>query len=302
MSYAGNQPPPIFRRGPAPLVRLFLLVSLCLVMLVADLRFRYLEVLRQGLSVVTYPLQMAASAPVDFLRNASRYFATLLEVQVDNARLRARQLEVGERLLRFELLEQENARLRALLGMAERLQVKTLAAEILYNVPDAFSSKVILDRGARHGVEPGLVVLDAEGVIGQVTRVYPVQSEVTLLSDRNQAVAVVVERSGVRGVLFGTGQGGLEMRFLLADADVQAGDRIVTSGLDGVLVPGLPVATVSEVDREGEAFARILCEPLGGVETSLQVLVIGREQAGPPLPEPDEQVAPPPPAPPKGRR
>lgn len=302
MSYAGNQPPPIFRRGPAPLVRLFLLVSLCLVMLVADLRFRYLEVLRQGLSVVTYPLQMAASAPVDFLRNASGYFATLIEVQVDNARLRGRQLEVGERLLRFELLEQENARLRELLGMAERLQVKTLAAEILYNVPDPFSSKVILDRGARHGVEPGLVVLDAEGVIGQVTRVYPVQSEVTLLSDRNQAVAVAVERSGVRGVLFGTGQGGLEMRFLLADADVQPGDRIVTSGLDGVLVPGLPVATVSEVDREGEAFARILCEPLGGVETSLQVLVIGREQAGPPLPGPDDRIAPPPPAPPKGRR
>ncbi len=302
MSYAGNQPPPIFRRGPAPLVRLFLLVSLCLAMLVADLRFRYLEVLRQGLSVVTYPLQMAASAPVDFLRNASRYFATLIEVQVDNARLRGQQLEVGERLLRFELLEQENARLRELLGMAERLQVKTLAAEILYNVPDPFSSKVILDRGARHGVEPGLVVLDAKGVIGQITRVYPVQSEVTLLSDRNQAVAVVVERSGVRGVLFGTGRGGLEMRFLLADADVQPGDRILTSGLDGVLVPGLPVATVSEVDREGEAFARILCEPLGGVETSLQVLVIGREQAGPPLPGPGDQVAPPPPAPPKGRR
>lgn len=299
MSFAGNNPPPIFRRGPAPLVRLLLLVSLCLAMLVLDLRFRYLEVVRQGLTVVIYPLQLVAAAPADFVRNASRYFATLLEVQLDNARLRGQQLEAGERLLRFELLEQENARLRELLGMSQRLRVKSIAAEILYNAPDPFSSKVILDRGARQGVDAGLAVIVADGVIGQVTRVYPVQSEVTLLTDRNQAIPVLVERSGVRGVLFGTGQGGLEMRFLLADADVQPGDRIVTSGLDGVLVPGLPVATVSTVDRDSDAFARILCTPLAGVESSMQVLVIGREQAGPPLPAPADLVAPLPPAPPK---
>ena len=171
--------------------------------------------------------------------------------------------------------------------------------QVGYNAPDPFASKVVLDRGARQGVEAGLAVIDADGVIGQITRVYPVQSEVTLLTDRNQAIPVLVERSGVRGVLFGTGQGGLEMRFLLADADVQPGDRIVTSGLDGVLVPGLPVATVSTVDRDSDAFARILCKPLAGVESSMQVLVIGREQAGPPRPAPADLVAPLPPAPPK---
>ncbi len=284
MSFSGHQPPPIFKRGPAPLARLFVLVSVCLVLLVADLRFRYLEVLRHALSVVTYPLQMAAATPADVVRNASRYFATLLEVQLENAELRRQQLGAGERLLRFELLEQENAHLRELLAMSGRVAVKSIAADILYNAPDPFARKVILDRGAQQGVEPGLAVVDAWGVVGQVTRVHPVQSEVTLLTDRNQAIPVSVVRNGVRGVLFGAGGGRLEMRFVLADADIQPGDRLVTSGLDGVFVPGLPVATVSSVDRAADAFARIDCAPLAAVERSVQVLVIGRAAYPPPPP------------------
>jgi len=286
MSLVGHQPPPIFKRGLAPLARLFVFVTLCLALLVADLRFRYLEVMRNALSVVTYPLQMAAATPADFVRNASHYFATLIEVQRDNADLRRQQLSSGERLLRFELLEQENAQLRDLLGMSRRVEVKSIAADILYNAPDPFSRKVILDRGTQQGVEAGLAVVDAKGVIGQVTRVHPVQSEVTLLTDRNQSIPVTVVRNGVRGVLFGTGRGRLEMRFVLADADIREGDQLVTSGLDGVFVPGLPVATVVGVDRVSDAFARIDCEPLANIETSVQVLVIGRTAYPPPPPAP----------------
>lgn len=291
MSLVGHKPPPIFRRGPAPLVRLLVFVSICLAMLVADLRFRYLEVLRQGLSVVTYPLQLAAATPADFVRNASVYFGTLVQVQFENADLRRKQLDVGERLLRFELLEQENARLRGLLGMSERVGVRSMAADVLYDAPDPFARKVILDRGAQQGVEAGLAVVDAEGVLGQVTRVYPIQSEVTLLTDRNQAIPVQVVRNGLRGVVFGTGRGRLEVRFVLANADIQPGDRLVTSGLDGVFLPGLPVATVESVDRESDAFARIVCVPLAGVEGPNQVLVLGRETLPPPPPEPQHEPA-----------
>lgn len=287
MSLVGHKPPPIFRRGPAPLVRLLALVSVCLALLVADLRFRYLEVFRHGLSVVTYPLQMAAATPADFVRNASLYFATLVEVQRDNAELRRQQLGSGERLLRFELLEQENAQLRGLLDMSRRVQATSIAADILYNAPDPFARKVILDRGAQQGIAPGLAVVDAKGVIGQVTRVYPVQSEVTLLTDRNQAIPVQVERNGLRGVLFGAGHGRLELRFVIGTADVRPDDRLVTSGLDGVFVPGLPVAVVRAVDRDADAFATIVCEPLAGVERSVQVLVLGRVEAPPPKPAPE---------------
>ena len=284
MSFVGHQPPPIFKRGPAPLARLFVFVAVCLALLVADLRFRYLEVMRDALSVMTYPMQIAAATPADFVLNASHYFATLIEVQRENADLRRQQLSSGERLLRFELLELENQRLRELLDMSRRIEVKSIAADILYNAPDPFARKVILDRGAQQGVEAGLAVVDAKGVVGQVTRVHPVQSEVTLLTDRNQSIPVSVLRNGVRGVLFGSGQGGLEMRFVLADADVREGDQLVTSGLDGVFVPGLPVAKVVGVDRASDAFARIECEPLAAIETSVQVLVIGRTAYPPPPP------------------
>ena len=294
MSLVGHQPPPIFRRGPAPLARLFVFVALCLVLLVADLRFRYLEVLRNALSVVTYPLQMAASTPADVVRNATRYFGTLVDVQLENADLRRLQLDAGERLLRFEQLEQENLHLRELLQMSERVQTKSIAADILYNAPDPFARKVILDRGTQQGVEAGLAVVDANGVIGQVTRVHPVQSEVTLLTDRNQSIPVSVVRNGVRGVLYGVGRGMLEMRHVLAEVDIQPGDRLVTSGLDGIFVPGLPVATVTRVDRDQDAFARIECEPLAAIERSVQVLVIGRAAYPPPPP-------PPPPEPSGGR-
>ena len=287
MPLVGHQPPPIFRRGPAPLARLFVFVALCLALLVADLRFRYLEVLRNALSVVTYPLQMAASTPADEVRNATRYFGTLVDVQLENADLRRLQLDAGERLLRFEQLEQENLHLRELLQMSERVQTKSIAADILYNAPDPFARKVILDRGTQQGVEAGLAVVDANGVIGQVTRVHPVQSEVTLLTDRNQSIPVSVVRNGVRGVLYGVGRGMLEMRHVLAEVDIQPGDRLVTSGLDGIFVPGLPVATVTRVDRDQDAFARIECEPLAAIERSVQVLVIGRAAYPPPPPPPE---------------
>lgn len=289
MSFVGHQPPPIFKRGPAPLARLFVFVAVCLALLVADLRFRYLEVMRNALSVVTYPLQMAASTPADVVRNASRYFGTLIDVQLENADLRRHQLGAGERLLRFEHLEQENAHLRELLQMSRRVETRSIAADILYNAPDPFARKVILDRGAQQGVEPGLAVVDANGVIGQVTRVHPIQAEVTLLTDRNQSIPVAVVRNGVRGVLYGVGRGMLEMRHVLADVDIQPGDQLVTSGLDGVFVPGLPVATVTRVNRDADAFARIECEPLAAIERSVQVLVVGRAAYPPPPPPPEPE-------------
>jgi rod shape-determining protein MreC len=258
----------------------------CLAMLVADLRFRYLEIMRQGLSVVTYPLQLAAAEPSKMVHDASEYFTSLAQVQLENADLRRRQLDVAERLLRFEQLEQENAHLRGLLDMAKRVRTYSVAAEVLYPASDPFSLKVILDRG-KEEVELGQAVVDADGVLGQVTRVYPIQSEVTLITDRNQAVPVQVERNGLRGVVFGTGRG-LELRFVLSNADIRVGDRLVTSGLDGALVPGLPVATVESIDRSNtDAFARIACHPLGGVSQSVRVLVLSRAELPPPPPKPE---------------
>lgn len=290
MSLAGHQSPPFFKRGPTPFARLLVLVAVCLVMLVADLRYRYLEVARQVISVATHPLQLAAAAPVDFVRNAGVYFATLVEVQVENAELRRTQLEAAQRLLRFEHLERQNEELRRLLAMSRSLTIHSLAAEILYDAPDPFARKVILDRGTHHGVVAGLAVADARGMIGQVTRVYPIQSEVTLITDKEQAIPVQVERNELRGVLVGGGKGLLEMRFVTNGSDIAPGDRLVTSGLDGIFLAGLPVARVVSVEPDGEVFLKVLGEPLARVERAVQVLVLGRAEPAAPVPRPSEAV------------
>jgi len=286
MSLVGHQSPPIFKRGPAPLARLLALVALCLVILVADLRFRYLEVVRQAISVVIHPLQTVAAAPADFVRNAAVYFATLVEVQLENADLRRSQLEAAQRLLRFDYLERENLELRRLLAMARSVDSQGVAAEILYDAPDPFARKVILNKGAHHGVVGGLAVVDARGMIGQVTRVYPTQAEVTLLTDKEQAVPVQVARTGLRGVLVGASKGLLELRFIGVDADLRPGDQLVTSGLDGIFLSGLPVANVVSVEDHGEVFLKVLSEPLAQVERAVQVLVLGRATPAPPRPNP----------------
>jgi rod shape-determining protein MreC len=169
---------------------------------------------------------------------------------------------------------------------------------VLYDAPDPFSRKVILDKGNHHGVRAGLAVVDARGLIGQVSRVYPVQAEVTLLTDREQIVPVKVERTGMRGILAGSGDGGLEMRFVQIGSDIQPGDRLVTSGLDGLFVAGLPVATVTEVSAMNSTHLSVVCEPIARVERAVQVLVLGPETPRPPRPAssqalPHEPIAPP---------
>lgn len=294
-SVVSQQPPPFFRRGPAPLARFVLFATLSLALLVVDLRFKYLEVLRQVISVVTYPLQQAAMAPVGLANAVGSYFSTVNALQEENALMRRRQTELAAVVLRHEQLEQENARMRNLLAMMERQSAKGAVAEILYGARDPFSHKVFIDKGSQHGLVAGEVVVDDRGVIGQVTRVLPLQSEVTLISDKEQSVPVQVVRSGLRAVLSGSEQGLLELRFLAANADVQNGDELVTSGLDGVFLPGLPVAKVVRVERDNvQTFARILCQPKGAVDQYGLVLVLEKRDmaavAPPPEPEPKKKV------------
>jgi rod shape-determining protein MreC len=303
---------------------LLIYITVCVVMLVADLRFNYMESVRGYLFTAALPVRTVASESAKLLGNATEHFSSLTDLQEENVRLRQHKLEGTERLLRFDELVQENAKLRELLGMRKKTPVKSIAAEVLYNVPDSSSRKVILDQGKKAGITHGLAVVDADGLLGQVTRVYPSQSEVTLITDRNQAVPVQVMRNGLRGVMFGTGQGlhtlsdvskrwqqavqsdigpgSLELRFVLANADIKPDDILVTSGLDGVFLPGLPVATVENVDREAGAFAHVTCRPLGGVEKSLRVLVLGRSELPPPPPRPETGDPPPPPVLPRARQ
>jgi rod shape-determining protein MreC len=274
-----HTPPPFFKRGPAPLVRLAFFASLSFALLVLDARFQYAVSLRNTLSLVVYPLQVLATAPSVLADRVTGYFGSQAQLKEENATLRSRLLEISQSAQREESAQAEAAQLRRLVGAGERLPVKSMPAEILYNGRDPYSRKVVIDRGTQHGLKLGSPVVDEAGVLGQVTRVHAMVSEVTLVTDKDQAIPVQVLRNSLRAVAFGGGASGmLELRFMAANAEIQNGDKLVTSGIDGTYPPGLPVASVARVERDAAyAFARILCQPAAGVDSGRFVLVLSSE-------------------------
>lgn len=270
-----HQPPPFFKRGPAPVALLSFYVALSVALLVVDARLQTLEVLRQALSMFTHPVQHLAHLPAQFLDNAGNYFVSVARLQDENAQLKRARLENVTTLLRTQQLEAENERLRKLLGVKERQQASGQLAQILYSARDPYSRRIVVDKGQQDKVVAGQPVIDDAGIVGQVTRVFPFVAEITLITDKEQAVPVQIVRTGLRSVVFGLGNGQLELRFLPANADVQNGDLLVTSGLDGIFLPGFPVAKVVHIERDTSySFARIFCMPLAGVENFSEVMIL----------------------------
>jgi rod shape-determining protein MreC len=279
-----QSPPPFFKRGPAPVVRLAFFASLSLALLVLDARFHYTEGVRGLFALVAYPRQRIATAPSELGRRVGDYFATQSALREENAQLRARMLEALRSAQRNEAAAAEGERLRRLIEAGKELKRRTIPAEIIYAGRDPYALSLIVDKGTRDGVAPGSPVVDAGGVVGQVTRAHPFSSEVTLITDKSQAVPVQVMRSGLRAIAFGGGSSGmLELRFMAPNAEIGNGDRLVTSGIDGTYPAGLPVATVVSVERDSaHAFARVLCKPAGGVDRGRYVLVLAGQTRPPP--------------------
>ena len=300
MRHISVDPPPFFHRGPSPLARLAFFGLLSLALLFTDTRYRYLENVRQVVAVALYPLQRMVQMPGEALAFIGTYFSSQRALATDNAALKQQLLADAAVVQSYPLLAQENTKLRALLTVESRFHGAATAAEVLYSGRDPFTQKIFVDKGDAAGVQMGQAVIDDIGVIGQVTRVFPYMAEVTLVTDKDHAVPVKVERSGVRSVMYGAGTGRLpELRFLSPNAEIQPGDRLVTSGIDGTYPAGLAVAQVASVEREtGQMFARVTCKPLAGVVASQHVLVLGTAAATMPRPEEPVEAD----APRKGRR
>lgn len=285
-------PPPFFKQGPSALSKLMVCSALALFLMVADARFQITKPLRSAVATVLYPIQWLAVRPALALRGAADYFESLSSAQSREQAARRQLAEQSLRANQTEQLKLENQQLRKMLELRQRITTPAQAAEVLYEAADPYTRKVIIDKGLTAGIEPGSPVIDENGVIGQVTRVHPVISEVTLVTDRDQAVPVLNTRTGSRGIAYGDAQaGGLELRYMATNADVQAGDLLTTSGVDGVYPPGLPVAKVEKVERRPDsAFARIVCKPQGLVEGARHVMVVKPVTAQmPPRPEPEDK-------------
>jgi rod shape-determining protein MreC len=269
-----RSPPPFFRQGTSALTKLVFFSAAALFLMVADARFKWTDSTRAALAIVLLPVQRVVSAPLELAEGGEDYLRGLRSAQASEREARAKLAEQAARSQRGDQLAQENARLRALLGLRTATTVRSMPAEVLYEASDPFSRKVFIDRGSTHGVVLGSPVINEAGVLGQVTHAYALTSEVTLLADKDAAIPVLNTRTQQRGAAFG-GRDGMELRFTSANADVQVGDLLHTSGLDGIYPPGLPVARVASVERRVETgFARIALKPEANADGVRHVLVL----------------------------
>ena len=287
-------PPPFFRQGPSALSKLLVLGALAAFLMAADIRFKITQPVRLALATALRPVQWVVWQPIQAIGKGGDYFQSLQAAQLAEQSARQQLAQQSIRANQVENLTLENTRLRDLLSLRERLNSQGQAARVLYDAADPYTRKVIIDIGLTNGVVLGSPVLDESGVVGQVTRVYTGQSEVTLIADRDQAIPVLNTRTGIRGIAFGdAASGNLELRFVAANADVQPGDLLTTSGVDGIYPPGLAVAKVEKVERRADsAFARIICLPSARVAGTQHVLVVSPVAAQIPQRPSDEPVVP----------
>lgn len=282
-----RSPPPFFKQGPSATTRLLFFSALAVFLMVADHKLHLTGPVRSAVSVALHPLQRLSAVPIDLLNYANSYFQGLHQARSVEQTLRERLAQQAAREAQADILGRENDKLRKLLDLREQMQLKSTSAEIIYETADPYTRKVVIDRGGMAGLKAGSPVVDETGVLGQITRVYPLTSEVTLLNDRNFAIPVFNTRNQARALAYGddstvkksqgsvTQVSGLELRFMASNADVQVGDKFVTSGLDGVYPPGLPVGQVVRIDRQSESsFAKIQLTPLAGLGQARFVLVI----------------------------
>lgn len=279
-------PPPFFRQGFSAVSKLTVFSALSLFLMVADVRLDITAPLRSALATVIYPLQWLVVQPVHLVQGIGRYMTTVHTAQSALQEAQTQLLAQSAQASQVEPLLYENAQLRALLDLRARAGSQALAADVLYDAADPFSRKVVIGRGQVHGVQAGMAVIDAKGVLGQVTRVYPTVAEVNLLTDRDQVIPVLNLRTGARYLAYGQsglGQSNMELRFTPNSADLMVGDQLATSGVDGVYPPGLTVGIVRLVDqRSNSAFATTVVEPVANTHGATQVLVLTR--LGEPLP------------------
>jgi rod shape-determining protein MreC len=297
-----RSPPPFFKQGTSALTKLMLFSALSFGLMFADQHYNIVQPARWVLSLIVYPVQWVALRPQVLWDHLDDVLESKQDALSAVEQARSQLLKQSVRASQVEQLTLENRDLRQLLQLRERLGSPAMAAEVLYDAADPFTRKMILDKGALQGVQTSSPVMDELGILGQVTRVHPLVSEITLVTDREHSIPVLNTRTGARGVAFGESGGAplLELRYMATNADIEEGDMLTTSGVDGVYPPGIPVARVVKIERRADSvFARILCESLARVQGARHVMVLEPVK----LTQPGFKELPPPPQPPlKGGR
>ncbi len=273
-----RSPPPFFKQGTSALTKLVIFSVISVALMFADQRYNIVQPARWVLSLLIYPVEWLALRPQAVANQFGELFESKQDAMVAAEQARVQLLAQAVRTSQLEQLALENRHLRELLALRDRLDTTAIAAEVLYEASDPFTRKMILNKGASSGIVTSSPVMDEQGILGQVTRVHPLVSEITLVTDREHSIPVLNTRTGARGVAFGESGGAplLELRYMATNADIEVNDILTTSGVDGVYPAGIPVAKVVKVERRADSvFARILCESLARVQGARHVMVLG---------------------------
>lgn len=263
-------------RGPSLGLRFLALLVISIVIMVLDQRGTNLDVVRRAIGAAVYPLQVLVDAPVSLWRWSDRSLTDREELELANSRLNAERLLTNARLQRYAALEAENARLRTMLEARSRVTDRVRVAELMSVSSNPFRHSIVIDKGTRDGVYEGQSMIDADGVVGQVIEAGLLSSQCVLISDPDHALPVEVNRNGLRTIAVGTGEyDRLDLPFLPNNADIQAGDLLVTSGLGGAFPAGYPVAVVTRVLRvPSEPFATVSAEPATALNQVREVMLV----------------------------
>jgi rod shape-determining protein MreC len=271
-----GDPPPFFNRGPSPLARLTFFALAAIALMIADHRFRALDAVRLTLSVIVHPVQQVATMPAAIAQRIGEFFSSQDRLLKENHELKAQLLAYSASAQQAKLLAAEQSYLLSMADARKRFDDQAVMAEVLYTGRNPFSRKLIIDKGLTQGVKAGQPVVDSAGIVGQVTNTAPFTSEVTLLTEKDQSVPVMLVRNGLRAIAVGSGKDGtIDVPFMPVSADIQPGDMFVSSGIDGTYPPGLVVAQVTAVDKNaGYVFAKITAKPAAGVDNHRFVMVL----------------------------
>lgn len=265
-----------FNRGPALGLRLVLAIACSVGLMFVDRYTESATQLRSLLTSAVSPLFYAASLPESLISGASEQLMSQQQLLSENAQLKERLLQQDAQLQLLSYLQQENNKLRALLGSAPVVQGQRLIAEVLAVYSHPFSHQVVLNKGSNDGISVHQPIIDEKGIVGQIVSVGPTSSRALLISDNTHAISVRAERTGVRTVAEGLGQSDmLRVIHLPLSTDIREGDRLLTSGLDGRFPEGYPVAEVIQVIKEAsQPFMTVYARPYASLDRIRHVLIL----------------------------
>ena len=270
-----QQTPAFFVRGANAFSRMLFFCALSIIFMAVDARLNYLSQIRQAFIAALHPLEVVANAPSEWYRDINKYFSVHNQLVQENYALKQQAFEQKVMLQRLSTIDAENMHLRSLLNGNIPIQPRAVLGEISHMGRDPFTRTVVVNRGSQHTIKAGQAVVDSKGIIGQVTRVYPFTSEVTLITDKDLSIPIQIERNQLRAIAFGEGNNTLDIPYLPTNVDIKVGDKLVTSGIDGVYPTGLAVATVTKILQNPESpFAKIICTPVAEVSNHLQLLLL----------------------------